>query len=54
MISFGQIIILLFFALLLFGDIRKIFNRIILLFINFKTLFKEKKNSHLPSNKTKD
>lgn len=41
MISFGQLIILLLLALLLFGDVRKIFNKIILFFVNFKTLVKK-------------
>lgn len=39
MISFGQIIILIFIGLLLFGDLRKIFNQVILFFVNIKTLF---------------
>lgn len=38
MISFGQILILLFLSLLLFGDARRIFNKFILFFINIKTL----------------
>jgi len=41
MISFSQILILLFLGLLLFGDTRQIFNKFILFFINFKTLIKK-------------
>ncbi len=41
MISFGQLVILLLLLLLLFGDIRKIFNKIILFFVNLKTAFKK-------------
>lgn len=39
MISFGQILILIFLALLLFGDSRQFFNRIVLFLVNIKTLF---------------
>jgi hypothetical protein len=39
MISFGQIVVLLFLVLLLFGDFRIILNRIISLFANFKAIF---------------
>lgn len=38
MISFGQLLILFVIILLLFGDVRKIFNKIIIFFVNFKTL----------------
>lgn len=38
MISFGQLVILLILVLLLFGDVRKFFNKIIVFFVNFKTL----------------
>ena len=38
MISFGQLFILLILVLLLFGDVRKIFNKIIVFFVNLKTL----------------
>ena len=41
MISFGQILILILLGLLLLGDSRQIFNKVILFFINFKTLFKK-------------
>jgi len=41
MISFSQILVLLFLALLLFGDARQIFNKFILIFINLKTLIKK-------------
>lgn len=41
MISFSQILILLFLGLLLFGDVRQIFNKLIIFFINFKTLIKK-------------
>lgn len=41
MISFGQILILIFLALLLFGDSRQFFNRIILFLVNLKTLFQK-------------
>jgi hypothetical protein len=41
MISFGQILVLIFLALLLFGDSRQIFNKIILFSVNMKTLFKK-------------
>jgi Sec-independent protein translocase protein TatA len=41
MISFGQILILLLIGLLLFGDLRKIFNRILLFFANIKTIFQK-------------
>lgn len=38
MISFGQLLILVILVLLLFGDVRKILNKIIVFFVNFKTL----------------
>jgi hypothetical protein len=41
MISFGQLVILLFLVLLLFGDVRKIFNKLILFFVNLKTFYKK-------------
>jgi hypothetical protein len=41
MISFGQFVILLLLALLLFGDVRKIFKKFILFFVNLKTLYKK-------------
>jgi hypothetical protein len=41
MISFGQLLILLFFLLLLFGDIRKIFNKFILFLVNLKAVLKK-------------
>jgi Sec-independent protein translocase protein TatA len=40
-ISFSQILILIFLGLLLFGDSRQIFNKVILFFVNFKTLLKK-------------
>lgn len=54
MISFGQILILIFIALLLFGDLRKIFNQFLLILINMKTLFQktlEDKSSSKKSDK---
>ena len=47
MISYGQLFILFLLVLLLFGDIRKIFNKFILFFVNLKTFYKK-------SNKTED
>lgn len=41
MLSFGQILILLLLGFLLFGDTRQIFNRLILFFVNCKTLIKK-------------
>jgi len=41
MISFSQILILLLLGLLLFGDVRQIFNKFIIFSINFKTLIKK-------------
>ena len=41
MISFGQILILILLAVLLFGDSRQILNKIILFFVNLKTLLKK-------------
>ena len=38
MISFGQFLILTLFVFLLFGDLRKIFNKIVIFFVNFKSL----------------
>ena len=48
MISFGQFIVLLGLVFLLFGDIRKIFNKAILFFVNLKTLLQK------PNQKDKD
>lgn len=42
MISFSQLLILLLIAFLLFGDIRKILNSILLIFVNLKSFFKKK------------
>jgi Sec-independent protein translocase protein TatA len=42
MISFSQFFILLLIAFLLFGDIRKILNSILLIFVNLKSFFKKK------------
>lgn len=42
MISFSQLLILLLIAFLLFGDIRKILNGILLIFVNLKSFFKKK------------
>jgi len=47
MISYGQLFILFFLVFLLFGDIRKIFNKFILFFVNLKSIYKK-------SNKTED
>jgi len=47
MISYGQLFILFFLVLLLFGDIRKIFNKFILFFVNLKSIYQK-------SNKTED
>ena len=46
MISFSQLLFLLFVLLLLFGDIRQIFNKIILFFVNLKTLVKKKSSDN--------
>ena len=57
MISFSQILILFCFVFLLFGDFRSIANKVIVLFVNLKTLFtkdskKEETNSeNLPKKK---
>lgn len=51
MISFGQILILCLVALLLFGDLRKIFNQLLLFFVNFKTLFQKTSESKDSSSK---
>nr|AHX24910.1 hypothetical protein NagaMp0023 [Nannochloropsis gaditana] len=40
MISFGQLFILILLVLFLFGDIRKILNKFIILFFNFKNVYK--------------
>jgi len=42
MISFSQFLLLLLIAFLLFGDIRKILNSILLIFVNLKSFFKKK------------
>lgn len=47
MISYGQLVILFLLVLLLFGDIRKIFNKFILFFVNLKSIYQK-------SNKTED
>jgi hypothetical protein len=47
MISYGQLFILFLLVLLLFGDIRKIFNKFILFFVNLKSIYQK-------SNKTED
>ena len=50
MISFSQIFIVLCFIFLLFGDFRLIVNKIIVLFVNLKTLFtKESKKKDTES-----
>nr|AML60779.1 sec-independent protein secretion pathway component [Monodopsis sp. MarTras21] len=41
MISFGQFLILFVIFFLLFGDVRNIFNKLILLFVNFRSFFKK-------------
>ena len=41
MISFSQILILIFLALLLFGDTRQIFHKVVLFTVNLKTLAKK-------------
>lgn len=41
MISFSQILVLLFLALLLFGDARQIFNKFIFFFVNIRTLMRK-------------
>lgn len=41
MISFSQILILIFLAILFFGDSQRIFNKILLFLVNLKTLFKK-------------
>lgn len=55
MISFSQLLILLFLGFLVFGDLRKLFNRLILMFVNFKTLFQKtddkKESSSTPEKK---
>jgi hypothetical protein len=38
MISFSQILILIFLSFLLFGDSRQFFNKLILFIVNLKTL----------------
>jgi hypothetical protein len=38
MISFGQVLILVFLGLLLFGDSRQLLNRVVLFFVNCKTV----------------
>jgi hypothetical protein len=45
MISFSQFLVFLLFTLLLFGDVRKIFNKLILFVVNLKTLFTKKTSS---------
>ena len=53
MISFGQIVVLLFLVLLLFGDFRIILNRIISLFANFKAIFlKDSKKKDIDSSES--
>jgi Sec-independent protein translocase protein TatA len=42
MISFGQFLILLLVVLLLFADVRQIFNKAILFIVNIKNLIKKK------------
>lgn len=51
MISFSQILIILLLGLLLFGDLRKILNRILLLFVNFKTFFQKSSDTKESSSK---
>lgn len=52
MVSFGQLLILFFVLFLLFGDLAKISQRILVFFLNLKKLVEkkeekeEKKNSH--------
>lgn len=41
MISYGQLVILFLLVLLLFGDIRKIFNKFILFFVNLKSIYQK-------------
>jgi len=41
MISFSQIIILIFLSLLLFGDSRQFFNKVIIFVVNLKTLIQK-------------
>lgn len=53
MISFGQIVVLLFLVLLLFGDFRIVLNRIISLFANFKAIFfKDSKKKDIDSSES--
>lgn len=52
MISFGQLVILLLLVLLLFGDVRKIFNKIIVFFVNFKTLATKAEKKDKEKNKS--
>ena len=48
MISFSQLLILLFLGILLLGDTRQLFNKMMLFFFNIKTIFTKK----LPREKT--
>lgn len=52
MISFGQLFILLIIVLLLFGDVRKIFNKIIIFFVNFKALVTKASKKDKDDNKS--
>lgn len=42
MISFSQLLLLLFVVFLLFGDTRQFLNKVMVLFFNLKTVFKKK------------
>lgn len=50
MISFTQVLILLFIILLLFGDVKKFINGFFLMILNLKEVIKKKSTS----NKNKD
>jgi hypothetical protein len=52
MISFGQLLILFLLMLLLFGDIRKVFNKIIVFFVNLKTVVTKIKKNDKNKNKS--
>ncbi len=53
MISYGQLLILFLLVLLLFGDIRKIFNKFILFFVNLKSIYKKSNKSENEEKKNK-